>query len=69
MTDIFGRMIHIESDLKKYVILKLKAGLEGFGPSTTGLRVRCATWLRHRPTKMDKPRVVINLEFVKLKKI
>ena len=41
------------------------AGLEGFGPSTTGLRVRCATWLRHRPTKMESPRVVINLKIVK----
>ncbi len=27
----------------------MEAGLEGFGPSTTGLKVRCATWLRHRP--------------------
>ena len=41
------------------------AGLEGFGPSTAGLRVLCATWLRHRPTKIDEPRVVINLEIRK----
>ena len=34
----------------------------GFGPTTTGLRVRCATWLRHRPIKIAKPRVVINLK-------
>ena len=40
----------------------LKAGLEGFGPSTTGLRVRCATWLRHRPTNLAVPDVVINLK-------
>ncbi|CAD6368424.1 hypothetical protein NMT12_100053 [metagenome] len=41
----------------------------GFGPTTTGLRVRCATWLRHRPTKIAKPRVVINLKIVKEIKI
>ena len=46
-----------------------KAGLEGFGPSTTGLRVRCATWLRHRPTEMNMPRVVINLKILKLTKL
>ena len=45
------------------------AGLEGFGPSTTGLRVRCATWLRHRPTKIAVPSVVINLKIVKKIKI
>ena len=43
----------------------IKAGLKGFGPLTTGLRVRCATWLRHRPTEMNMPRVVINLKIVK----
>lgn len=26
-----------------------EAGLEGFEPSTAGLRVRCSTWLSHRP--------------------
>lgn len=26
-----------------------RAGLEGFEPSTAGLRVRCSTWLSHRP--------------------
>ncbi len=41
------------------------AGLEGFGPSTAGLRVLCATWLRHRPTKIKLPEVVINLKIVK----
>lgn len=25
------------------------AGLKGFEPLTAGLKVRCATWLRHRP--------------------
>ena len=29
------------------------AGLEGFEPSTAGLRVRCSTWLSHRPVKMN----------------
>ena len=29
----------------------MKAGLEGFEPSTAGLRVLCATWLRYRPTQ------------------
>ncbi len=41
------------------------AGLVGFGPTTAGLRVLCATWLRHRPAKIKMPRVVINLKAVK----
>ena len=45
------------------------AGLVGFGPTTTGLRVRCATWLRHRPIKRAKARVVINLKIRKEMKI
>ena len=28
---------------------QIEAGLEGFEPSTAGLRVRCSTWLSHRP--------------------
>ncbi|MBM2819601.1 MAG: hypothetical protein HW410_1283 [Nitrosarchaeum sp.] len=48
---------------------KVEAGLVGFGPTTTGLRVRCATWLRHRPIKRENPRVVINLKIVKEIKI
>lgn len=48
--------------LKKQLII---AGLEGFEPTTAGLRVLCATWLRHRPTKNGMPRVVINLKFGK----
>ena len=38
------------------------AGLEGFEPTTAGLRVLCATWLRHRPTKISTDIVVINLK-------
>ena len=42
---------------------KEDAGLEGFGPSTTGLKVRCATWLRHKPTQ--KMFNLYNLDFYK----
>ena len=45
------------------------AGLEGFGPSTAGLRVRCATWLRYRPTNLADPSVVINLKILNENKI
>jgi hypothetical protein len=43
----------------------MKAGLEGFEPSTAGLRVLCATWLRYRPTKKNMRSVVINLKYEK----
>ena len=42
-----------------------KAGLKGFEPSTAGLRVLCATWLRHRPTKVGIQGCVINLKVVR----
>ena len=29
--------------------MKKSAGLVGFEPTTAGLKVRCATWLRYRP--------------------
>ena len=45
------------------------AGLEGFEPSTAGLRVRCATWLRYRPISLADSDVVINLKIVKENKI
>ena len=39
---------------------KSRAGLEGFEPPTAGLRVRCSTWLSHRPAVAVGWRGVIN---------
>ena len=39
---------------------KSRAGLEGFEPSTAGLRVRCSTWLSHRPAVAVGRRGIIN---------
>ena len=39
--------------------LDIEAGLMGFEPMTAGLRVRCATWLRYRPTKKENNTVFI----------
>ena len=38
----------------------VRAGLGGFEPPTAGLRVRCSTWLSHRPADTSAT-VVINL--------
>ena len=44
----------------------MKAGLVGFEPTTTGLKVRCATWLRYRPPCVFD--CVYNLVFYKIGK-
>ena len=33
----------------------VNAGLVGFEPTTAGLKVRCATWLRYRPIFAQVP--------------
>ena len=35
------------------------AGLEGFEPTTAGLRVLRATWLRHRPTILHTGKLIL----------
>ena len=38
-----------------------RAGLMGFEPTTAGLKVRCATWLRYRPVEWDATRAQFRL--------
>ena len=41
------------------IIISNEAGLVGFEPTTAGLRVRCATWLRYRPTQRNEKMMLL----------